>query len=75
MWPADVWPAVATVIYAKGEAVSPAQFSTVYKAFTGCTPDQDIFTAANFLDIDPNRALSQMIDEFERQENAIRRAA
>lgn len=67
--------AVATVIYAKGEAVSPAQFSTVYKAFTGCTPDQDIFTAANFLDIDPNRALSQMIDEFERQENAIRRAA
>jgi len=64
--------AVAGVIYAKGSTVSPADFSTVYKAFTGCTPDQDIFSAPGFLDINPNRALSKLIDDYEREEKAAR---
>lgn len=67
--------AVASVIYAAKETtVSADHFTTVYKAFTGCTPDQNIFTASNFLDIDPDAALSQLIEEYEQEEEAAREA-
>lgn len=64
--------AVASVIYAKGNTVSPENFAAVYSAFTGCTPDQNIFSAPNFLDIDPDSALSQLIEEYEQEEKAAR---
>lgn len=64
--------AVASVIYANGTAVGPEDFAGVYSAFTGCTPDRNVFIADDFKDIQSNAALAQLIDDYEREEKAVR---
>lgn len=60
--------AVASVIYSNGTDVGPGDFARVYAAFTGCTPDRNVFLADDFKDIRSDAALAQMIEDYERQQ-------
>lgn len=66
--------AVGYSIYGGRGKVAVSDFASVYASFTGCPAEKNVFTAGRWTEIVPEQALSALIEQYDREEAAARKA-
>lgn len=66
--------AIGHAIYGGRETVAVSDFARVYLGFTGCPIEKNVFTATRWTEIFPEQALSTLIEQYDREEAAARKA-